>query len=317
MKQTSIGEKIAAFITYKRSLGYVYDTPERYLKHYQAHMEKGYPHLVLPDKESTDCFLDRYQGQSGGLYNAMAPLREFSRYLFQLGYRDAYLIPPKQMPKLHPEPPYFFSEAELSLFFRECDLYYAGNPGPHARGNVMPAVFRLLYCCGLRPKEARMLPAKNIHLTEKYIDILQSKGPKNRRIYISDELAGYLTDYDSRMSGIFPERMYFFPRDRENPYSVQSLCYNFRIIWKQSFPEWAGNLPRLYDFRHHFAWASINRWAREGTDVNAKLPYLMRYMGHNCIKHTLYYFRFVPDFYAEYKALSHRLNNRIPEVFDE
>jgi integrase len=317
MTPTTIGEKINAFIAYKRSLGYAYDTPERYLRHYQNHMAEAYPHLALPDKGSTDHFLDKYQGQSGGLYNAMAPLREFSRYLFQIGYREAYLVPPKQMPKLHPEPPYFFTAEELSAFFRECDSFYAENPGPRARGDVMPAVFRLLYCCGLRPKEARMLPAKNVQLAEKYIDIIQSKGPKSRRIYISDELATYLTHYDSRMSSIFPERMYFFPRDREKPYSVQSLCYNFRIIWKRSFPEWTGNLPRIYDARHHFAWASINRWAREGTDVNAMLPYLMRYMGHNCIKHTLYYFRFVPDFYADYKALSRQLNDRIPEVSDE
>ncbi len=317
MKPATLGEKLDAFITYKHSLGYVYDTQERYLRHYQYHMEETYPHLELPDKESTDRFLDKYQGQPGGLYNAMAPLREFSRYLFRLGYRDVYLIPPKQMPKLYPEPPYFFAEEELCAFFRECDLFYAKNPGPGVRCRVMPAIFRLLYCCGLRPKEARMLPAKNVHLAEKYIDIVQSKGPKSRRIYISDELAAYLTDYDSRISSLFPERIYFFPKDRLKPYSVQSLYYNFGIIWKHAFPEWTGNLPRIYDFRHHFAWASINRWAREGTDVNAMLPYLMRYMGHNCIKHTLYYFRFVPDFYADYKALSHRLNDRIPEVSDE
>lgn len=116
---------------------------------------------------------------------------------------------------------------------------------------------------------------------------------------------------------MFPERDYFFPVDIDKAYSVQTLCYNFTLIWKKAFPEWFGKLPRIYDFRHHFAWATINRWAREGTDVNAMLPYLMRYMGHNCIKHTLYYFRFVPDFYADYKHLSCRLNDRIPEVHDE
>ena len=100
MRKTTIGEKIDGFIAYKRSLGYVYDTAERYLKHYQRHMEEQYPHLDLPDKKSTDGFLDQYKGQTGGLYNAMAPLREFSRYLFRLGYMDSYLIPPKQMPKL-------------------------------------------------------------------------------------------------------------------------------------------------------------------------------------------------------------------------
>lgn len=262
MKKATIGERIDAFIAYKRSLGYVYGTQERYLKDYQRHMEEQYPHLDLPDKASTDCFLNKYKGQPGGLYNAMAPLREFARYLFQLGYRDAYLVPPKQMPKLCPEPPYFFSEEELSAFFRECDSYYAENPGPRARGIIMPVLFRMLYCCGLRPKEARMLPAENVHLDKKYIDILQSKGPKSRRIYISDELAVHLICYNRRVSAVFPERKYFFPRDMEKPYSVQALCYNFGIIWKKTFPGWEGSLPRIYDFRHHFAWATINRWAR-------------------------------------------------------
>ena len=50
MRKTTIGEKIDGFIAYKRSLGYVYDTAERYLKHYQRHMEEQYPHLDLPDK---------------------------------------------------------------------------------------------------------------------------------------------------------------------------------------------------------------------------------------------------------------------------
>lgn len=317
MSSTSIGNKIDMFITYKRSLGYVYDTQERYLKHYHKHMEESYPHLELPDKESTDRFLDKFQGQTGGLYNAMAPLREFSRYLFRLGYQNAYLVPPKQMPKLHPEPPYFFTEEELSAFFLECDTYYEKNTGPGARGIIIPAEFRLLYCCGLRPKEARMLPAKDVHLDKKYIDVRQSKGPKSRRIYISDELASYLVHYNCRISAILPYRVYFFPSSSEEPYSVNTVGYNFKVIWMRCFPEWVGKLPRIYDFRHHFAWANINQWAREKIDVNAMLPYLMRYMGHNCIKHTLYYFRFVPEFYSDYKILSHRLNDRIPEVSNE
>lgn len=317
MKKISIADRIDTFIRYKRSLGYVYDTQERYLRHYQHHMEERFPDLLLPDKPSTDSFLEQYKGQTGGMYNAMAPLREFTRYLFQLGFKDAYLIPPKQMPKLHPEPPYFFSEKELAAFFRECDNYYAENPGPKARGIIMPAMFRLLYCCGLRPKEARILPCKNVHLADKYIDILQSKGPKSRRIFISDELASYLARYNYRVSPAFPERTCFFPGDVDRPYSVHTLTYNFALVWKKAFPDWVGKLPRIYDLRHHFAWATINRWAREGTDVNAMLPYLMRYMGHNCIKHTLYYFRFVPDFYPDYKRISSRLNDRLPEVPDE
>jgi len=314
--EMTISEQIADFIAYKRSLGYVYDTQERYLKRYQEHMENEYPHLILPDKESTDCFLNKFQGQTGGLYNAMAPLREFSRYLFRIGFHEAYFVPPKQMPKLHPEPPYFFSEYEISAFFRECDSYYSEYTVPVGRSFVIPAQFRLLYCSGLRPKEARILLVKDVHLSEKYLDVTQSKGPKNRRIYISDELSSYLCQYECSVSSLFPDRVYFFPKNKENPYSEKFLYYNFGLIWRRAFPDWEGKLPRIYSFRHHFAWTNINRWAREGTDVNAMLPYLMRYMGHNCIKHTLYYFRFVPDFYADYKAITNRLNDRIPEVPD-
>ena len=96
MKNTSLSEKIDAFITYKRSLGYVYEKPELILNHFKRHMEENYTYLSLPDKDSVDSFLDCYKGQSGGLYNVIASLREFSRYLFKLGYREAYIIPPKQ-----------------------------------------------------------------------------------------------------------------------------------------------------------------------------------------------------------------------------
>ena len=51
-------------------------------------------------------------------------------------------------------------------------------------------------------------------------------------------------------------------------------------------------------FRHHFVYANMNRWLREGKDVNAMLPYLMRYMGHSDVKNTLYYLHLVPDIYG-------------------
>lgn len=304
------------FIVYKRSLGYDYKTAERYLNKYRSYMSENYPDVLVPDKDSTDSFLNLYQGQSGGLHNAMAPLREFSRYLYNLGLKEAYIIPAKQMPKLNPDPPYFLSEEEISLFFNECDSYYNAS-GKYPSKLVIPAFFRFLYCCGVRPKEGRTLLSKNINLEENYIDILQSKGPVSRRLFISNELADYLTQYDRHIRAMFPNRKYFFPSDIDRHYSVSAIVYHFQIVWKTAFPEWIGKYPRLYDFRHHFAWATINSWVREGVDVNAMLPYLMRYMGHNCIKHTLYYFRFVPDFYNDYQDLAMSLNDRIPEVSDE
>ena len=50
----------------------------------------------------------------------------------------------------------------------------------------------------------------------------------------------------------------------------------FNRIWDRaglSRPT-GGQQPRPYDFRHHFAYANVERWMRRGTDVTAMLPYL-------------------------------------------
>ena len=60
----------------------------------------------------------------------------------------------------------------------------------------------------------------------------------------------------------------------------------------------------------------MNRWLRDGKDVNAMLPYLMRYMGHSDVKNTLYYFHLVPDIYGEMDARSKHSERLIPEVDD-
>ena len=50
-----------------------------------------------------------------------------------------------------------------------------------------------------------------------------------------------------------------------------------------------GTQPRPYDFRHHFAYADLERWMSDGTDVTAMLPCLARYMGHATFDSTYYY----------------------------
>jgi integrase len=74
---------------------------------------------------------------------------------------------------------------------------------------------------------------------------------------------------------------------------------------------------RVYDFRHHFVYANMNKWLREEKDVNAMLPYLMKYMGHSEVKNTLYYFHLMPDIYGDIVKKSLPLESVIPEVCDE
>lgn len=40
----------------------------------------------------------------------------------------------------------------------------------------------------------------------------------------------------------------------------------------------------------------------------------MRYMGHQSVRETLYYFHFVPEFFPVYRRMTEPLEGVIPEV---
>lgn len=302
------------FILYKRSIGYVYSTQEFYLMNYVACAESIIPDIHIPDRNTVSNFLDSFSNSTGSLYNAIAVIREFGKHLLQRGYDGAYVIPPKSNPALDPDPPYFFTTDEIIRFFIACDevVKHLSYPG---RELVLPAIFRILYCCGLRCKEARTLLCENVHLDECFFDVLQSKGPKSRRVFISDELSKYLRRYDETICCSLPGRKFFFPHRIDTCYESIFISNNFKRIWRTAFPNLVrSSRPRAYDFRHHFVWANLNRWAKDGLDINVMLPYLSRYMGHQSISSTLYYFRFVPEFFPIYTYMALPLESILPEV---
>lgn len=313
MEEKSIRKYLDEFILYKHSLGYVYETTAYYLKKYAVFEEENDPGSLLA-KETADRYLASLGNHPGSLYGTVCAMREFGRYLQKQGV-NAYVFPAKTVRQQTPEPPYFFTSEEICRFFSMADAVepFPGYPG---RELVIPAFFRLMYCCGIRCIEARMLRCGQVSLEERYMDILQSKGPKNRRLYISDELADYLRMYDQKISVLYPAREYFFPGYRRHLYVSKSFVHgNFCRLWEKAFPGFSGEIyPRAYDLRHHFAWANINRWALGGLDVNAMLPYLMRYMGHSSVKQTLYYFHFVPEFYSSYRTMAEPSEDILPEV---
>ena len=309
---------IKEFLAYKRVIGYQYITGERYLNEFRKYIQEKMPETVLPNKNIILKYLDTKKQVPGSLYGIIAVLREFSRYLINQGYQEVYVIPPKRSPKLCPEHPYFFTQDEIQQFFQECDSIKV-HPSFKGRHLVLPTLFRLLYCCGLRCKEARMLLCTDVHFEDGYLDIIQSKGTKSRRIFITNELQDYLAEYEFQIKIMFPNRTYFFPHTISKHYDSGFITGNFRRIWKKTYPNFKEGFtrPRAYDLRHHFVWANLNSWAEEGKDVNAMLPYLVNYMGHQHLSSTLYYFHFVPEFFSAYTEITKNLEDILPEVQDE
>ena len=156
---------------------------------------------------------------------------------------------------------------------------------------------------------------EDVDLQNGVIDIIGSKWHRDRRIPISMDLLNLFKIYDACVSKIYPGRIYFFPTTRSGCYKRNSISSAFCKIWKSAgLLQGSGNKPRAYDFRHHFALSNLNRWIAAGIDVNVRLPYLTRYMGHSCMRSTDYYLHLVPEFFHTFSQITRITETVLPEM---
>ena len=314
---SELGPSITDFLDYKHALGIKYATAARYLNELDRYNANHGNHNTLVKRVVEGWILEHCEKTTSGDRSWISPIREFGRYLVNNGDSNAYVIDGSfKMQRYHADV-YLMTEAEIQRFFKRCDQYVFRYKSP-GRIYVLPAIYRLMYCCGVRPSEVRQLKCKDVHLDKGYIDILWAKAHRDRRLFLSDELVQYLKDYDTAIRKIFPEREFFFPGSHGGIYSSTALSANFRKIWLSAGLKRDGKVkPRAYDFRHHFACANIMRWSSEGKDIHAMLPYLMRYMGHSSLESTYYYIHLIPDFFPQYRGMIASTEELIPEVDDD
>jgi integrase len=229
---------------------------------------------------------------------------------------DAYVIPPGIPGKLIRYVPHIFTDQELQAFFAEIDRC-AVSPYSPARHLVIPVFFRVLYCCGLRSSEARLLKVEDVDLETGKLTIRQSKGNKDRNVMLSEEVLNLCRVYHSKVSRIFPDRVAFFPNQCGQYYYRSHIDYWFHLFWDKTgiANSSSGNPPRVHDFRHAFSVKRLNLWVQEGKDLNAYLPYLSMYLGHAHLTETDYYLHFVPEFFPLFKEKTlEKCAHLIPEV---
>lgn len=149
------------------------------------------------------------------------------------------------------------------------------------------------------------------------IDVLWSKGNRSRQLLLTDQIVDVVADCDRYSRGVFGnERAAFFVSAIGDPVTGSMVASTFHRIWNLAgLPQASGGKqPRPYDFRHHFAYANIERWMAESTEVNVMLPYLARYRGHASLQSTNYYIHNSPDFMSGYADLVHEGQGNLPEV---
>lgn len=309
------GPDIAAFVRQQQAVGWPYVTSQQKLASFDRFCAKHYPEEQCMTRSLIMHWAERRPEEHvNTLIRRITPLRQFAKYLNGQGIA-AYVIPSGIPAKGIRYVPHIYTASELTAFFYALDQC-AYDPHSPTRHWVIPVMFRVLYCCGLRVSEVARLTIDDVDLTTGTLMIRQSKGHKDRRVMLALDVLELCRTYHQQVGRCWPQRTAFFPNHRGQHYSHSGLDYTFHMCWNRAgIGPVSGNSPRMHDFRHSFAVHRLNQWVQEKKDLSAYLPYLTMYLGHEHLTETDYYLHLVPEFFPVLTdAIETRFGALIPEV---
>lgn len=293
-------DHIQNHVELKQAIGYKFDTEADHLKRFDRFTLEKYPEATVLTKEiALDwCKKRDYEARANQLARTSV-IRQFGKYLNSIEIH-AYIIPKGYYPKETQYIPYIYPVEELRRFFAETDKcsYCYECPNRHL---IMPVFFRMIYTCGLRMSEARLLRVSDADLENGVITIHHSKKDKDRLIPMSSSLTERCRNYSKKVHPYPVAEDYYFPALNNKPMTGGNVYHNFRrFLWRAGISHGGkGCGPRIHDLRHTFATHCLKKWAEQGKDLAAYLPVLKTYMGHDSFNETAYYLRLTVDVFPD------------------
>lgn len=313
---SNFANDIESYIDLRHSLGNEKETFARRLHSFDVFcvtLHHDAKHLTKEIAEEW-CTL-RSNEKETTLLHRITVLKGFAKYLNSIG-KPAYIIPKGYSCKGQTFIPYLYGAAELKRFFYGADLLPPHKLSPY-REYTVPVLFRILYCCGMRPQEVRWLKQKHLNFDDGTIYIEQSKQNKDRIVAMSVELNNLCRKYDIIMQNKLPCREFFFQNPNGRPYTATWIQQQFFRCWRTAGISFKpGNRPRVYDFRHAYALKVITNWMHEGENVSVLLPYLSTYMGHASLDQTAYYIHLIPEHLNFSSSTKWNYNLKVPNYED-
>ena len=294
---SGLAEYFESMLSYREALGFSRRSHESILLNFDRFIAARYPEALSLSREIATVWIDEQMKKSHNIVSKATAIRLFGKYLSAIG-KTAYILPDEYVSQPKTAfTPYIFTDDELTRLFCASDRQPRNISEPLS-SKIPPVLFRLIYTCGLRPNEGRELLRDNIDFKTGEIFITKTKRKKERIVVMSDDMLGLCKKYDAVRDDLNIDSQYFFPRYDGQAYTSSQLDRLFKECWVNANPNIPDkNLPgvRIYDLRHRFASAVLNRWLDEGRNLYNMLPYLRAYMGHNTMSETAYYIHILPE----------------------
>ena len=298
--QSILAPVIEKFLEEKRACGYGYHEPARVLQTLDR---------FCLGKGLTSCELTRFTArewlalkphESAGTHLArVTVLRQFSKFLCRVGYSAYVPDTGLALRQTFSFSPRLLTQEETRKLIQAVNALPATARSP-LRHLIMPEVFRLLCGCGFRVGEVLNLRVGDVDLDKGVITVRQGKFRKDRlappALPLVDRWRTYAAGFGKR-----PREAVFFPAPKGRPYRLRSVYGLFRRLLLVCHITHGGRSkgPRVHDLRHGFAVNTLLRWYRNGEDLDAKLPLLAVYLGHQSLAGTQRYLHLTAELFPE------------------
>jgi integrase len=295
MSEATLRQLADELVQLRRAGGYKFRDQERILRQFADHCEReGYPDGAIVKEAVCGFVYGRHLGE-WTVQRCESTLRQLAEHAKTRGWA-AYAPQAKTRPRADRQPPYVLTDGEIRRLFAAIDnqrLSFQTN-----KALVDPVLFRVLYGTGLRVSEALNLTLVDFDADKATLRVCDAKNGEARTIPVTGRMAaalgGYIRAAHPRPD---PADHLFYSVDLREPISHTTVYLRFRAYLEDAgIPHFPGG-PHPHSLRHGFAVQNLRRWAAEGADLAAVLPYLSCYMGHVDARGTQYYLRLTADAY--------------------
>jgi integrase/recombinase XerD len=193
--------------------------------------------------------------------------------------------------------PYLYSSAEVLALMEAADSARFGLTAATCR-----TVIGLLAVTGMRVSEALGLDNDDVDWERGVLVVRQSKFERSREVPLHDStldaLRAYAVVRDERFPRPRSSSLFVSWRGQRLGYSAMNEHFGRLVAIAGLVPRSSTCRPRLHDFRHRFATATLEDWYRAGVDVQPRLPLLSAYLGHVDPASTYWYLSAEPELLA-------------------
>lgn len=290
-------EAVQDYLTLRRGFGFKLKYPGRALADFACYLNRR-----CADRITVSLALQWARSQSAGVgashvARRLSIVRCFARFHHTVDPRTE--IPPDQLLPFRPQRarPYLYSAIEIRALLAAA-LRLA--PDDALRRWTFHCLYGLLAVSGLRIGEALALRRDDVDLQAGVLTIRGAKFGQSRLVPLHASTTRALRAYGARRSLYFGRRQtsdHFFVSKRGNRVASSEARMVFYRLSRQlglRGPK-DSHGPRLHDFRHRFAVATLIRWYRAGVDPERRIQVLSTYLGHIHVADTYWYLTACPE----------------------